>query len=57
LKEGKANQYMDEIGMQYLHGNRYMITNSDPYMGLFKYRVDFIKDVWGSGLYRYFPGK
>jgi len=57
LKQGKANQYMDEIGMQYLHGNRYMITNSDPYMGLFKYRVEFIKDVWGSGLYRYFPGK
>lgn len=57
LKEGKSNQYMDEIGMQYLHGNKYMITNSDPYMGLFKYRVEFIKDVWGSGLYRYLPGK
>jgi hypothetical protein len=57
LKEGTANLYMDEIGMQYLHGNKYMITNSDPYMGLFKYRVEFIKDVWGSGLYRYFSGK
>jgi len=57
LKQGKANQYMDEIGMQYLHGNKYMITNSDPYMGLFKNRVEFIKDVWGSGLYRYLPGK
>jgi hypothetical protein len=57
LKEGNANQYMDTIGMQYLHGNKYMITNSDPYMGLFKNRVEFIKDVWGSGLYRYLPGK
>lgn len=57
LKQGKANQYMDEIGMQYLYGNKYMITDSDPYMGLFKNRVEFIKDVWGSGLYRYFPNK
>lgn len=57
LKAGNANLYMDEIGMQYLHGNKYMITNSDPYMGLFKYRVEFIKDVGGSGLYRYFSGK
>jgi hypothetical protein len=57
LKEGNANQYMDKIGMQYLHGNKYMITNSDPYMGLFKNRVEFIKDVWGSGLYRYLPGE
>jgi hypothetical protein len=57
LKEGKANQYMDKVGMQYLHGNKYMVTNSDPYMGLFKNRVEFIKDVWGSGLYRYLPGK
>jgi hypothetical protein len=57
LKEGNANQYMDKIGMEYLHGNKYMITDSDPYMGLFKNRVEFIKDVWGSGLYRYLPGK
>jgi hypothetical protein len=57
LKEGNANRYMDKIGMQYLHGNKYMITNSDPYMGLFKNRVEFIKDVWGSGLYRYLPEK
>ncbi len=57
LKEGNANLYMDKIGMEYLHGNKYMITDSDPYMGLFKNRVEFIKDVWGSGLYRYLPGK
>ncbi|NMB53995.1 MAG: hypothetical protein GYA15_04775 [Leptolinea sp.] len=57
LKQGKANLYMDEVRMQYLHGNKYMITSSDPYMGLFKYRVEFIKDVWGSGLYRYIPNK
>ncbi len=57
LKQGNANIYMDEVGMQYLHGNKYMITDSDPYMGLFKNRVEFMKDVWGSGLYTYLPGK
>lgn len=53
LKKGDAYLYMNEVGMQYLHGNKYMITDSDPYMGLFKNRVEFIKDVWGSGLYHY----
>ena len=57
LKEGNANLFMDKVGMEYLHGNKYMITDSDPYMSLFKNRVEFLKDVWGSGLYRYLPGK
>lgn len=56
LKKGDAYLYMNEVGMHYLHGNKYMITDSDPYMGLFKNRVEFIKDVWGSGLY-YYLGK
>ncbi len=56
LKSGDSYLYMNEIGMQYLHGNKYMITDSDPYMGIFKNRVEFIKDVWGSGLY-YYLGK
>ncbi|MEI8133028.1 MAG: hypothetical protein WCG34_11395 [Leptolinea sp.] len=55
LKEGRANEYLDAVGMEYLYGNQYMITDSDPYIGLFKNRVKFIQDVWGSGLYRYFP--
>lgn len=53
LKEGKASEYLDAIGMDYLYSNKYMITNSDPYMGIFKNRVEFIQDIWGSGLYRY----
>jgi hypothetical protein len=56
LKEGRATEYMDFIGMQFLHGNKYMITNSDPYMGMFKNRLEFVKDVWGSGLYLYKSG-
>jgi hypothetical protein len=57
LKEGKATKYLDRIGMDFLYGNKYMITDSDPYMGMFKNRVEFIQDVWGSGLYRYFPNR
>jgi hypothetical protein len=53
LKEGKATEYMDAIGMEYVYSNKYMVTDSDPYMGMFKNRVEFLQDVWGSGLYRY----
>jgi hypothetical protein len=53
LKEGRATEYMDAVGMDYLYSNKYMITNSDPYMGMFKNKLEFIQDVWGSGLYRY----
>jgi hypothetical protein len=57
LKAGRANEYMDAVGMEYLYSNKYMITDSDPYMGMFKNRVEFLQDVWGSGLYRYIPGR
>jgi hypothetical protein len=57
LKEGRATEYMDAVGMEYLYGNNYMISHSDPYMGMFKNRVEFLEDVWGSGLYRYLPGR
>lgn len=57
LQEGTASKYLDSIGLDYVYGSNYMLTNSDPYMGLFGGRLEFKQDIFGSGLYKYLPGK
>lgn len=57
LQNGTAHEYLDHIGLEYVYGSKYMLANSDPYMGLFGGRLEFQEDIFGSGLYRYLPGK
>jgi hypothetical protein len=57
LQNGTASEYLDRIGLDYVYGSKYMLTNSDPYMGLFGGRLEFKEDIFGSGLYRYLPGR
>lgn len=57
LQNGTAYEYLDRIGLEYVYGSKYMLTNSDPYMGLFGGRLEFQEDIFGSGLYRYLPGR
>ncbi len=57
LQNGTAHEYLDHIGLDYVYGSKYMLANSDPYMGLFGERVEFIQDIYGSGLYRYLSEK
>jgi predicted small integral membrane protein len=57
LQDGTASKYLDSIGLDYVYGSKYMLTNSDPYMGLFGGRLEFKQDIFGSGLYHYLAGK
>ncbi|MHC1783958.1 MAG: hypothetical protein AB9891_14595 [Anaerolineaceae bacterium] len=57
LQNGTAYEYLDRIGLDYVYGSKYMLTDSDPYMGLFGGRIEFEEDIFGSGLYRYLPGR
>lgn len=54
LKAGKANVYLDRIGLDYIYGNDYMLTSSDPYF-VFTNRVKVEKVIIGSTLFRYLP--
>lgn len=40
LKAGTASEYLDAIGLDYVFGNAYIITESDPYGGIFSGRLD-----------------
>ncbi len=56
LKAGKANVYLDRIGLDYIYGNDYMLTSSDPYF-IFTNRVKVEKVILGSTLFRYLPNR
>ena len=42
LKEGRAAEFLAEMGVEYVYGNRYMLTVSDPYAEMFKGRLQFL---------------
>jgi hypothetical protein len=56
MRRGKTAEYFDRIGLDYVYGNIYMITQSDPYARMFSDRVELIGTVEGASLFRYKPG-
>ncbi len=56
MRRGKTGEYFDRIGLDYVYGNIYMITESDPYARMFYNRVELIGTVEGASLFRYIPG-
>lgn len=57
MRRGKTAEYFDKIGLDYVYGNIYMITQSDPYARMFSDRVELIGTVEGASLFRYKPSK
>jgi hypothetical protein len=56
LKSGRANEYLDEIGLDYVYANKYILTSSEPYERMFRNRLKYLDTVVGSALFRYKPG-
>jgi hypothetical protein len=56
MRRGKTGEFFDRIGLDYVYGNIYMITESDPYARMFYHRVELIGTVEGASLFRYIPG-
>ncbi|MCB9136149.1 MAG: hypothetical protein H6636_12030 [Anaerolineales bacterium] len=40
MKAGTADQYLAEIGLDYVFGNAYIVQESDPYGGIFEGRLE-----------------
>ncbi len=57
MRRGKTTEYFDSIGLDYVYGNIYMVTESDPYRRMFSDRVELIGTVEGASLFRYLPSK
>ena len=55
LKLGKGAAFLDRMGLEYIIGNNYMLTNSDPYSGLFKDHLLKITNIDDQTLFRYIP--
>ena len=58
LKAGKAVEFLDRMGMDYVFGNYYMLLDSDPYRGIFYNRLKRITAIELQDrfvLYRYLP--
>ena len=53
LKAQKGEEYLDRIGVTYIYGNKYMITESEPFFRIFKDRLEEVGNVGGSMLFRY----
>jgi hypothetical protein len=57
MREGTASAYLDEIGLDYLYGARYVLEESEPYFNTFHGRTEYIGEVVGSALLRYLPAE
>jgi hypothetical protein len=57
LRRVKAAQYYDKIGLDYVYGNIYMVTESDPYARNFEGHLELIGTVERASLFRYIPTK
>jgi hypothetical protein len=57
MKEGRASEYLDEIGLDYLYGARYVLEESEPYYNTFHGRTEYIGEVVGSALLHYLPAE
>ncbi|NMB90280.1 MAG: hypothetical protein GYA17_18115 [Chloroflexi bacterium] len=53
LQAGNARDYLDRIGLDYVYGNEYMLSEADPYWAVLKNRLDKIGMVAGSTLFHY----
>lgn len=47
LKEGRGSDFLDAWGVEYIFADEYIVTSSDPYMGLFKDRLSRLGKVRG----------
>jgi len=56
LKAGTGREYLDNLGLDYVFANAYVVNNSDPYFQLLADRLVIIQDItgWEPGtLFRY----
>ncbi len=56
LKEARAYEYLDEIGLDYVYAAKPMILESDPYGWIFQHRLIFMGKRGEFEFYRYIQG-
>jgi hypothetical protein len=55
LKENRVTTYLDGIGLDYVYGNVFMLTESIPYGEIFRERIKAINQTSSGTLFHYYP--
>ncbi|MBN1666777.1 MAG: hypothetical protein JW862_06800 [Anaerolineales bacterium] len=53
LKENRTREYLDQIGLQYVYGNSYMLLETEPYDAIFQGHLVEMNRIYSIVLYRY----
>lgn len=53
MRGGTAREYIAAMGLDYVYGNAYIVTSSNPYYTTLKGRLDLIQPVMDMSLFRY----
>lgn len=53
MKNGTAASFLDQMGMDYVYANAYMVTKTDPYNETFAGRLEELDTFAGATLFRY----
>jgi hypothetical protein len=48
LKANRGTEFLDRLGLTFIDANEYMVTSSDPYMGLLKGRIEKVGAIRGE---------
>jgi hypothetical protein len=55
MQTGRAHEYLNQICLDYVYGNAYIITRTEPFEEIFSTRADLIEELVDGTLFRYVP--
>lgn len=55
MQSRTAHVYLNQIGLDYIHSNPYIVTESEPFSWIFSERTERIGEVGDGTLFRYIP--
>ncbi len=55
MQQGTATEFLTNMGLDYVYGNRYMVTKSDPFKDIFAGHLKELDTFAGSTLFRFVP--
>lgn len=55
MQAGRAHEYLNRIGLDYVHSNPVIVTQTEPFNWIFSERTELMGEVGDGTLFRYIP--
>lgn len=55
MQSGIAHEYLNQIGLDYVYSNAYIVTRTEPFEEIFSTRTQLIGEFGDGALFRYIP--